>query len=80
MATPKKPKTEQIHPRLIQRGDVIQDKILGVKPDVVRAITIIYHMANGMDFAMPDGAMVTRIVDEIDPTVLDKVREIIGGS
>lgn len=56
-------KVEKVNPRFIKRGDIIeQEGIAG--SEVVRDISIILHMANGMDVTVKANDTVSRIPPE----------------
>lgn len=56
-------KVEKVNPRFIKRGDIIQQE--GIEgSEVVRDISIILHMANGMDVIYKANATVDRVPPE----------------
>lgn len=54
---------EEINPRFVRRGDIIEME--GIEGnEVVRDVTIVIHMANGMDYQVKPDKKVKRLPPE----------------
>lgn len=65
-----KPKSEKRNPRLVKRGDVILTD-LGVD-EVVRNVSVIFHLANGSDMVVPVAGTVDVVTEPQLPVEVEE--------